>query len=325
MSHDLEGAINEVKNKAAEAGGNAVRIYSKNQNPFTSGATAEVLKCNLGKTEVPIQVTKIPETRKLNSDEIPSFDQSVESIAHYFAEQRGKFAGKKNAIVEIVNIHSKEPDRTAKQIRTGLQASLDQTLSQIKIVDLSESDAGVSLGSIVMFKGTYQQSGNVMILRVQAVDGKSGDILVQGETQYKTGSNADSDLTAIMPIESSTITPVQKSIISNLLSNSFANTGYFKLVSTAEIDKMNPEAIEQSYKCTRDECAIVIGEQLGVDNVISVQYDRLSENVYYLTGKVLNVKKASVVATAKSRHNGDMSSIENSIDELARKLSMRAK
>ncbi len=45
-AHDAEGALNEVRNRAAELGANAIRLMTGTSSVFTSVVMAEALKCD---------------------------------------------------------------------------------------------------------------------------------------------------------------------------------------------------------------------------------------------------------------------------------------
>ena|GEM_PF-864886 len=44
-AHDAEGAMNEIRNRVAEVGGNAFKILNIDSDAFTSTVVAEALKC----------------------------------------------------------------------------------------------------------------------------------------------------------------------------------------------------------------------------------------------------------------------------------------
>ena len=44
-AHDAEGALNEVRNKAAQIGGNAIKMIDIDATPFSTTAVAEALWC----------------------------------------------------------------------------------------------------------------------------------------------------------------------------------------------------------------------------------------------------------------------------------------
>ena len=45
-AHDAEGAINQIRNRAAQAGGNAVHILNADSSALTSTIMAEALSCD---------------------------------------------------------------------------------------------------------------------------------------------------------------------------------------------------------------------------------------------------------------------------------------
>lgn len=45
-AHDAEGAMNELRNRAAKVGGNAIKIVNLDSDIFTTAVVAEALDCN---------------------------------------------------------------------------------------------------------------------------------------------------------------------------------------------------------------------------------------------------------------------------------------
>jgi len=86
------------------------------------------------------------------------------------------------------------------------------------------------------------------------------------------------------------------------------------------VDKFNPDEIQQAQECTRDECATIIGEQLGVDRVIATSYSKVSETLYFLSARVIDIKDGSILFSQSNKHNGDLNTLDQALSQLARQI-----
>jgi len=93
-----------------------------------------------------------------------------------------------------------------------------------------------------------------------------------------------------------------------------------RLASSAEVAKMSPDAIQQSYKCSRDECATIIGEQMGVDRVISTSLLVMGQDWYMLSSKVMDIKNGSILTSKTLEHRGGLEEMGVSLNTLADRL-----
>ena len=139
---------------------------------------------------------------------------------------------------------------------------------KFKLILQSEAIGGITSKDAVFIKGSYEPRGKTIILRFQAVKGLfGGEILGQVNMAYSTKKARKKTLVAVLDIEAKTLRLEQRKILSDVFRTAFGDIGAFDMASSSEIDKMDADQIQVASGCTRDTCATIIGEQLGVDRV----------------------------------------------------------
>jgi hypothetical protein len=249
-----------------------------------------------------------------------SLKEALDEAAIYFTKTAVKIDPSKKMVIQVVNYHSQKQDTDAKKIETGLYFALERQFPNYELVLISEALAGVSDRDAVFVKGTYEKQGEKTIVRLQVLKGMSGIILAQTMVGFETKKFTRKTLVAVMDIEASDLRPNQRKAYSEIFRSTLIQMGAFNLASSADIDKLNPDAIQQATGCTRDECATIIGEQLGVDRSISSAMLKLGENNYLLSSKILDIKDGSILTAKTLEHKGGLDTIKNSLEKLAKGL-----
>jgi hypothetical protein len=149
----------------------------------------------------------------------------------------------------------------------------------------------------------------------------SGEVLAQTSVSYSTDRSVNKALVAVLDIEADMLTEEQRKGFSDIFRAALARSGQFNMASSAEIDKMDADQIQNTTGCTRDECATIIGEQLGVDRVISSSFTRLTESMFVLSAKMMDIKKGSIITTKTVKHTGSLNTLDQALENLSVKLS----
>jgi hypothetical protein len=249
-----------------------------------------------------------------------SLREALEEAAIYFTNTAVKIDPNKKMVIQVVNYHSQKQDTDARKIETELYFALEKQFPNYKLVLLSEVLAGLSGRGAVFVKGTYEKQGEKTIVRLQALQGMSGIILAQTMVGFETKKLVRRTLVAVMDIEASDIKPNQRKAYSEIFRSALIRSDSFNLASSSDIDKLNPDAIQKATGCTRDECATIIGEQLGVDRSISTTLLKLDQNSYILSSKILDIKDGSILTAKTLEHKGGLDTIKDSLEELAKGL-----
>ena len=250
-----------------------------------------------------------------------NLEDALNEASQFFTKTLSNVDPGKQLIIQVVNYHSKKSDSDAKEIETDFYFILEKHLPSFKLVLLDEARAGISDSKAIYLHGSYEKKGDETILRFQALKGSlSGIIMGQKMVKFESEEPQSKSLVAVLDFDSNFLVKIQRKIYSDMLRAELINMDAFDMASSADLDKMNPEAIQEQYGCTRDECATIIGEQLGVDRSIATSMHRISENNFVLSANVFNIKKSSIEKVSIVEHHGDLSTLRESIKKLARKL-----
>ncbi len=250
---------------------------------------------------------------------------AASEIAGYLDQTDLELTDGGQMIIEAANHHTRERDIQAVEVENQLQSSLTRRFPALKIIIQDKSLVGISLNNTIFVKITYERKGRVTLLRLQAVKGLNGRMVARTEAVFESGELVGRALVAVLDIESSTLGVEEKKAFSNVFRTALSEIDAFDLVAGAAIDKMDPEAIQRSAGCTRDECAVIIGEQLGVDRVISISLDTLDKNDSFVSADMVSVKDGSVIASRSVRHTADLKTLPDSLYILAAQISGKIK
>lgn len=256
-----------------------------------------------------------------NTAEAKSLIQATEEIATYFSKSAVQIKPDSYLLIRVENLHSKQRDQLARIIETELYLSLEKQSPDFKFSIYSKSTVAVQNPDMILVKGTYQQEGDQVFLRFQAMESSErAAILAQFHTTYQTSRQLDKNLVAALDIEGNAFNREEAWAYSDIFRSFLIETNQFELVSAAEVRKMNPEAIQQTANCSRDECATLIGEQLGLDHVISSSLFRTGDTSWVVSAKLIDVKKGTIIRSATVKHEVDLSTLDTSLKKLAFKL-----
>ena len=244
-------------------------------------------------------------------------DQAVSALTTpIYSQTEGK-----RFLIQIINQHTQQSDAISDDIETALFFSLEKNFPDKKRISMSDSTVGISSRGTLFINGTYEKIGNKIQVEFKVLKGlASGELIAQARVSYTTGRYKESTLVAVLDIESEDLNKQQTKIYSEIFRSALNNTGVFNLASSADIDKMDPESIQQASGCTRDECATIIGQQLGVDRVISTTVIQRTTQKYFLAGKLIDIKDGSIIQSAIVNHHGDKNNLDYAFKQLAKKL-----
>jgi len=247
-------------------------------------------------------------------------EEAMDNVSEQFSQTDFVKLGEKNIIIEVSNLHSKKRDQLAKAIETQLYQALGKHFSEFKLLFLEDSLAGISLTKSIFIKGQYELEDEQVVANFKALIGMNGEAVAQAKVSFDKKKIVDDALVAVLDIEAGDLNGQQKKAFSDLFRSKLAQSGTMNLASSADVSKMNPEAIQKSYGCTRDECATLIAEQLGVDRVVSVSVFKMSETKMMLSAKMMDVKNGSILASETVEHTGGIDTLGKGLHTLAEKM-----
>ena len=226
----------------------------------------------------------------------------------------------RSIVIELINRHSHRKDEISKQIESEFYQALGTKLPQHKLFFLDDSLTGINLNKALIIRGEYNKQGPIIEVFFRAALGTQGRVLAQARAIFEAPKAVAQSLVAVLDLEAPALNKNQKKVYSDIFRGALAKEKTFQLASSAEVSRMNPDDIQQSYGCTRDECATIIGEQLGVDRVISSSYLKVGEGVYFLSAKIMDIKSGAILATETVEHDGKIQGLRKAVSQLAQLL-----
>ena len=217
-------------------------------------------------------------------------------------------------IMSIVNARSKRNDETAKKIENELFLALERQKPDFKLFLVREAAAEDD----VYLTGSYEPKGENTLLYLRIVKGiVKPRILAQFQREFISERMRQRTLVAVLDLEAESLESSAKKAFSEVFRSSLSREDVFDFVSSADIDKLDPEAIQKNSGCTRDECATIIGEQLGVDRVISTSLLKIEKELFVLSGKIFNIQDGAILKARTVKHTGGIDSLDHSFEKLA--------
>lgn len=249
-----------------------------------------------------------------------SLENAIDKAVETIHDTKKISTNKKIVVDNITNFHSGIEDTTSLQIKTELYFIVERYFPNNQIIDIRESLVGVSPANTVFIKGTYENKGEDTIIRLSVIDGMlNGKMLTQAQVTFKVNRVIRKTLVAVLDLESEQFSEVQILAFSDVFRTALNDTKKIEIASSSEVYKLNADSIQEKLQCTRDECATIIGEQLGVDRVITSSLRKVTDSLYFLTGKIINLIDGS--STTKTvKHNGDIETLDIALNILAKQL-----
>lgn len=222
-------------------------------------------------------------------------------------------------IIEIINKDSQQFDREARLIQSSLYSTLQSKFPQAKLMLREEAIAGISSRAI-MLKGAYQQRKGKVFITFRAIGQMEGEMIAKADVEYASEQKSFKNLVVVMPLEARTLDKPAISAFSTIFRSALINTRQFDLVSSDAIDNADPEKIQATYKCSREECSTIVAQQLNASRVITTSYRKISSKLYFLSGSLKNISTGRTTSEESIKHDGNLETLDAAFEKLACQL-----
>lgn len=146
----------------------------------------------------------------------------------------------------------------------------------------------------------------------------------QGTTQPGTAS-ADPNqkqLIAVLDVQAVGATATMASAMTDRLREEMLKTGRYTLVDRSQMNAVLNEQALQQTGCTSQECAVQVGQVLGVKRIVTGKVTRVEKNLWLLSGMLIDVETAQTLAAESVQYQGPFADLlSGGITLLAAKLS----
>jgi N-acetylneuraminic acid mutarotase len=117
------------------------------------------------------------------------------------------------------------------------------------------------------------------------------------------------ELIAVMELEGAGASNVELRAITDRLREVLLKTGRFTLVDRSQMKALLGEQAFQQAGCTGQECAVKVGQILGVRKIVTGQVVKLASDAWQVSAMMLDVETAETLRADSIRFHGDILSL----------------
>ena len=128
-------------------------------------------------------------------------------------------------------------------------------------------------------------------------------------------------LIAVLDLEGVKADEAETFALTERLREEMLRSGRFVLVDRSQMDAvLNEQALQQSG-CTEQECAVQVGQILGVRRIVAGKVIKVSDTVWLVSGIMVDVESAQTLRAESVQHRGDFFALMgDGVTSLATKL-----
>ena len=109
---------------------------------------------------------------------------------------------------------------------------------------------------------------------------------------------------AVLDFEGKGVSKVETSVLTDRLRNELVKTKYFRVIERQEMSKILAEQKFQASGCTSTECAVEIGQLLGVERIAVGSIGKVG-NIYTVSSRVVDVESGELTNVSDYDYEGD--------------------
>lgn len=118
---------------------------------------------------------------------------------------------------------------------------------------------------------------------------------------------------AVMPLEARQVTSDEATILSEALATELQNSGEVRVMERSQMDKiLSEQGFQQSGACSGTECAVQVGQLLGIDRMVVGSLGRLGKS-YVLVVRLVDVGTGEVLRSSTRQAQGEIDQILTSL------------
>ena len=125
---------------------------------------------------------------------------------------------------------------------------------------------------------------------------------------------------AVMTLEPMGLTEVEANVLSERLTNKLVSLKKYIVIERSNVDKIMKEQKFQYSGCTKNQCAVKIGELLNSNYIVIGSVSKFG-STYNIDARIIDVETSEVLTSASYSHKGDIDNLLNQgINEISNQL-----
>ncbi|MFB0516616.1 MAG: CsgG/HfaB family protein [Candidatus Neomarinimicrobiota bacterium] len=121
---------------------------------------------------------------------------------------------------------------------------------------------------------------------------------------------------AVLDLEGRGISAAETASLTDRLRSELVKTAEVTVVERGQMNRILTEQDFQLTGCTSDECAVEVGQLLGVSQMVAGSIGKLG-NTYLLDIRIINVQTGAIVETMTRNYRGEIDGLIEQIESLA--------
>ncbi len=125
---------------------------------------------------------------------------------------------------------------------------------------------------------------------------------------------------AVMTLEPMGLTVLEANVLSERLTNKLVSLKKYIVIERSNVDKIMKEQKFQYSGCTKNQCAVKIGELLNSNYIVIGSVSKFG-STYNIDARIIDVETSEVLTSASYSHKGDIDNLLNEgINEISNQL-----
>ncbi|MEE9161770.1 MAG: CsgG/HfaB family protein [Candidatus Neomarinimicrobiota bacterium] len=121
---------------------------------------------------------------------------------------------------------------------------------------------------------------------------------------------------AVLDLDARGISAVETASLTDRLRSELVKTGALTIVERGQMQQILTEQDFQLAGCTSDECAVEVGQLLGVTQMIAGSIGRIGAT-YLLDIRIIDVTTGAIMQTLTQNYRGEIDGLVDAIEEMA--------
>lgn len=120
---------------------------------------------------------------------------------------------------------------------------------------------------------------------------------------------AAAPLVAVMPLETSEVTPGEAQLLGDAIGTKLQESGSFRVMERSQMEKiLSEQGFQQSGSCNGTECAVQMGQVLGIDRMVVGSVGKLG-SAWVLNLRMVSVGTGEVMASSSRSQKGEIADL----------------
>lgn len=114
---------------------------------------------------------------------------------------------------------------------------------------------------------------------------------------------------AVMPLEANDVSPGEAQLLGDAIGTKLQETGAFRVMERSQMEKiLSEQGFQQSGACNGTECAVQVGQLLGIDRMVVGSVGRIG-SAWVMNLRMVSVGTGEVLASSSRNQKGEIADL----------------